>query len=174
MIAVRILAPASLLLLAACGSMMQGGPRATAALQPTAGNSAAGTVSFVQTGNKVVVSGEIRGLKPDAQHGFHVHDKGDCSAPDAMSAAGHFNPDGKPHGEMGHAPHHAGDLVQLKSNAQGVATFRYETDSISVGSGAANDVVGRGLIVHRDADDFKTQPTGNSGARIACAVITKA
>jgi Cu-Zn family superoxide dismutase len=75
---------------------------------------------------------------------------------------------------MGHAPHHAGDLLSLKSDAQGVASFRYETDSISVGSGAANDVVGRGLIVHRDPDDFKTQPTGNSGARIACAVITRA
>ena len=170
MTAVRILAPVLMLLVGACASM-QGGPRATAALQPTAGNSASGTVTFVQTGAKVVVSGEVRGLKPNAQHGFHVHEKGDCSAPDATSAAGHFNPDGKPHGEMGHAPHHAGDLVALKSDAQGVASFRYETESISVGSGASNDVVGRGLIVHRDADDFTTQPTGNSGARIACAVI---
>ena len=160
------------LALAGC-AMMPTGPRATAVLQPTAGNTASGTVTFAQSGNKVVVSGEIRGLKPGAQHGFHVHDKGDCSAPDAMSAAGHFNPDGKPHGEMGHAPHHAGDLGALMADAQGVAKFSYEDDSISVGSGSANDVVGRGLIVHRDPDDFKTQPTGNSGARIACAVIAK-
>jgi Cu-Zn family superoxide dismutase len=162
-----------LLLLGGCAAM-QSGPHATAALKPTAGNTAGGTVQFAQKGSKVEVSGEVRGLKPNAMHGFHVHEKGDCSAPDATSAAGHFNPDGKPHGEMGHAPHHAGDLLSLKSDAQGVASFRYETDSISVGSGAANDVVGRGLIVHRDPDDFKTQPTGNSGARIACAVITRA
>jgi Cu-Zn family superoxide dismutase len=153
---------------------MQAGPRAGAELKPTAGNNATGSVTFAQHGGKVLVSGEVRGLKPNAQHGFHVHDKGDCSAPDAMSAAGHFNPGGAPHGEHGHAPHHAGDLVALTSDANGVAKFSYESDSISVGSGAANDVVGRGVIVHRDPDDFKTQPTGNSGARIACAVITRA
>lgn len=160
------------MLLASCASM-HGGPRAVAELKATAGNNASGAVTFAQSGNKVIVSGEVRGLKPNAQHGFHIHDKGDCSAPDAMSAAGHFNPDGKSHGEMGHAPHHAGDLGALKSDANGVAKFSYEDDAISVGSGAANDVVGRGLIVHRDPDDFKTQPTGNSGARIACAVITR-
>ena len=152
---------------------MQPGPRAAAELKPTAGNAASGSVAFEQRGGKVLVSGEVRGLKPNAQHGFHVHDKGDCSAPDAMSAAGHFNPGGTPHGEHGHSPHHAGDLVALMSDANGVAKFNYESDSISVGGGAANDVVGRGLIVHRDPDDFKTQPTGNSGARVACAVITR-
>jgi len=168
----RITAITLALLVAACASM-QPGPRAAAELKPTAGNAASGSVAFEQRGAKVLVSGEVRGLKPNAQHGFHVHDKGDCSAPDAMSAAGHFNPGGTPHGEHGHSPHHAGDLVALMSDANGVAKFSYESDAISVGSGAANDVVGRGLIVHRDPDDFKTQPTGNSGARVACAVITR-
>ena len=158
------------LLVAGCASMSTG-PRAVAQLKPTAGNNASGSVAFEQRGSKVLVSGEVRGLQPNAQHGFHVHDKGDCSAPDAMSAAGHFNPTGAPHGELGHAPHHAGDLAALRADANGVAKFSYETDAISVGSGAANDVIGRGLIVHRDADDFMTQPTGNSGARIACGVI---
>jgi superoxide dismutase, Cu-Zn family len=158
--------------LAGCAAM-HAGPRATAALKPTAGSSASGSVTFAQARGKVLVSGEVRGLKPNAVHGFHVHEKGDCSAPDGMSTGGHFNPDAKPHGEHGNAPHHAGDLASLKSDANGVATFRYESAAITVGSGGANDVVGRGLIVHRDPDDYKTQPTGNSGARIACAVITR-
>lgn len=166
------------LLAAACAlaagcAGMQPGPTATATLKSTAGNAASGTVTFSQSGNKVLVSGEVRGLKPNAVHGFHVHEKGDCSAADGMSTGGHFNPDGRPHGEHGKAPHHAGDLVSLQADAGGTAKFRFESSTISVGSGAANDVVGRGLIVHRDPDDFKTQPTGNSGARIACAVIAK-
>ncbi|MEJ6023101.1 superoxide dismutase family protein [Ramlibacter sp. PS4R-6] len=169
----RLMKLSALLLVAGCASM-HSGPSATARLQPTAGNTASGTVTFAQSGGKVLVSGEVRGLKPNALHGFHVHEKGDCSGADGMTTGGHFNPDGKPHGEHGHAPHHAGDLMSLKSDANGVASFKYESATIAVGSGAANDVVGRGLIVHRDPDDYKTQPTGNSGARIACAVITKA
>jgi Cu-Zn family superoxide dismutase len=169
----RFTALACACLVTGCASTMRGGPTATASLTPTAGNSATGTVVFAQAGNKVLVSGEVRGLKPNAVHGFHVHEKGDCSAPDGISTGGHFNPDARPHGEHGHGPHHAGDLVSLKSDANGVASFRYESTGIAVGSGAANDVVGRGLIVHRDPDDYKTQPTGNSGARIACAVIAK-
>ena len=168
----RLITLSALLLAAGCAHM-QSGPSATARLQSTAGNTAAGTVTFAQSGNKVLVSGEVRGLKPNAVHGFHVHEKGDCSAPDGMSTGGHFNPEAKPHGEHGNAPHHAGDLASLKSDANGVASFKYESGAISVGSGSANDVVGRGLIVHRDPDDYKTQPTGNSGARIACAVITR-
>jgi Cu-Zn family superoxide dismutase len=156
--------------LAGCATVS--GPRAVATLAPTAGNTTAGTVRFAQAGGKVQVSGEVRGLKPNAEHGFHVHEKGDCSAPDATSAGGHYNPAGAPHGSHGSAPHHAGDLPSLKANAQGVATFSFETSALSVGGGGA-DVVGKGLIVHRDPDDFKTQPTGNAGPRLACAVIAR-
>jgi Cu-Zn family superoxide dismutase len=120
----------------------------------------------------VLVSGEVRGLKPNADHGFHVHEKGDCASPDGMSAGGHFNPTGAPHGNHDAGPHHAGDLRMLTADANGVAKFSYESATVSVGSGAA-DVVGKGLIVHRDPDDFKTQPTGNSGARLACGVIAR-
>lgn len=158
--------------LAACATPSQG-PRAVASLSPTTGNIASGTVEFVQAGGKVVVSGEVRGLKPNAEHGFHVHEKGDCSGPDGMAAGGHFNPGGKPHGQPGHGEHHVGDLPMLKADASGVARFRVESDALSVGSGAG-DIVGKGLIVHKDPDDYKTQPTGNSGARIACAVIRRA
>jgi superoxide dismutase, Cu-Zn family len=160
-----------LAMLAGCAT--PSGPQAAADLKPTNGNTASGMVRFAQSGGMVKVSGEIRGPKPNAEHGFHIHEKGDCSSGDGMSAAGHFNPDAKPHGQHGTAPHHAGDLPTLKANANGVAAFSFETTSVTVGSGAT-DVIGRGLIVHRDPDDYKTQPTGNSGPRLACAVITNA
>ena len=118
------------------------------------------------------VTANVTGLKPNADHGFHVHEKGDCSSGDGMSTGGHFNPLAKPHAAHDAADHHAGDLPSLKSDAYGNASLKFETKAISVGSGAT-DVVGKGLIVHRDADDYKTQPTGNAGPRIACAVIER-
>ena len=160
---------ASAALLGACASTPTG-LRASAQLQSTTGNPTSGSVNFVQAGNKVLVSGEVRGLKPNAEHGFHVHEKGDCSSGDGMSTGGHFNPTGAPHGSHGAGMHHAGDLPSLKSDASGVARFNFESSMIAVGSGVT-DVVGKGLIVHRDPDDYKTQPTGNAGPRLACAVI---
>ena len=160
-------------ILLAAGCAAPQGPGAVASLKPTTGNNTSGTVRFVQSGSQVLVSGEVRGLTPGAIHGFHVHEKGDCSSFDGNSAGGHFNPDGRPHGQHGHAPHHAGDLPSLKADANGVATFSFETNTITVGSGIT-DVIGKGLIVHRNPDDYITQPTGNSGPRLACAVIVKA
>ena len=154
-----------------CASL-SGSPAAVAALQPTKGNNVTGTVRFVQTGGTVAVSGEVRGLKPNAEHGFHVHEKGDCSSGDGMSAGGHFNPAGQPHGRHAQGAHHAGDLLSLKADAAGTAKFSFTTPALAVGQGAS-DVVGRGLIVHRDPDDYATQPTGNAGPRLACAVIAR-
>lgn len=162
---------ASLLALSACASTSTG-PRAVAQLQSTSGNKATGSVSFVQSGDKVMVSGLVSGLKANAEHGFHVHEKGDCSSKDGMSAGGHFNPGSKPHGKHAGMVHHAGDLPVLKADASGVAKFSFESKTISLGSGAS-DIVGRALIVHRDPDDYTTQPTGNSGPRLACAVIAR-
>jgi Cu-Zn family superoxide dismutase len=156
--------------LAGCAGYSSG-PSATAKLEPTRGNTAAGTLTFVQWGEVVKVSGSIAGLKPGAEHGFHVHEKGDCSSGDGLSAGGHFNPGGKPHGHHGMGEHHTGDLPSVKADASGVAAIHFESRTIRVGS-SANDIVGKGLIVHRDPDDFKTQPTGNAGPRLACAVIT--
>ena len=143
--------------------------RATAGLEPTKGNRATGTVTFVERMGKVHVSAEVSGLAPNQEHGFHVHEKGDCSSGDGMSAGGHFNPDGKPHGPQT-GPHHAGDMPSLKADANGVAKASFVLDDVTVVAGAKS-VVGRGLIVHKDPDDYKTQPTGNAGARLACAVI---
>ena len=163
----------SLAALATLGCATPTGPRATATLAPTTGNTTSGTVQFAQAGGKVRVTGEVRGLKPNAEHGFHVHEKGDCSSGDGMSTGGHFNPDGKGHGQHGMATHHAGDLPSLRADASGVARFSFESTTVMVGSGAA-DIVGKGLIVHRDPDDYRTQPTGNAGPRLACAVIQRA
>ena len=166
----RYLAPAlCAALLSACATAPSG-PSATARLAPTTGNTVSGNIHFIQLPGKVLVQGEVRGLLPNTVHGFHIHEKGDCSSGDGMGTGGHFNPDGHAHGAATGAMHHAGDLPSLQADASGVAKIRYESTTLAVGSGAT-DVVGRGLIVHKDPDDFTTQPTGNSGARIACAVI---
>lgn len=158
-------------LLAACVSGPQG-PSASAQLMATKGNTVTGEVHFTTQTDGVRVSGEVRGLAPNTEHGFHIHEKGDCSSGDGMGTGGHFNPTAKAHGAHDHSEHHTGDLASLKADANGVARFSYTTTALTVGSGAT-DVVGRGLIVHRDPDDFKTQPTGNSGPRQACGVINR-
>jgi Cu-Zn family superoxide dismutase len=89
-----------------------------------------------------------------------------------MSAGGHFNPDGQAHGKHSDAAHHVGDLPSLKADANGVAKFNFESGQLALGAGPRN-IVGRSVIVHRDPDDYTTQPTGNSGARIACGVISQ-
>ena len=155
--------------LAACQSVPDEPLRATAALQPTKGSKAFGEATFEQEGdNKVRVSVFVQGLKPGQAHGFHIHEAGDCSSEDGMSAKGHFNPQGKPHGQPGSG--HAGDLPMLQADQAGRAKLNVTVEGISIGQGAGN-IVDRGLIIHADPDDFKTQPTGNSGARIACGVI---
>jgi len=172
--ALRALSWSALALAAGLAGCATPAPQAVglADLAATRGNATTGTVRFEQRGNKVVVMAEVRGLKPGAEHGFHVHDKGDCSSGDGMSTGGHFNPAGAGHGRHGHGTHHAGDLPSLVADAQGVARLQFESSTISV-EGSANSVVGRGLIVHRDPDDYTTQPTGNAGPRLACAVIRK-
>ncbi len=164
---------AFLFALAACAGLTpKDSARAVANLAPTTGSTTSGTVSFVQANGKVLVRGQVRGLKPNSEHGFHVHEKGDCSSGDGMSAGGHFNPTASSHGQHGSGPHHTGDLPSLKADAGGVANFSYETSAIRIDDGLTN-VAGKGLIVHRDPDDYKTQPTGNAGPRLACAVIVK-
>ena len=169
----RLAMLAATLVVAGCASMGMGakGPSAVANLQPTKGNDAKGTVTFSQAGDVVHVSANISGLKPNATHGFHVHEKGDCSSGDGMSTGGHFNPAGKPHGPQS-GEHHAGDMPSLNADSYGNANVSFDLHGVSIGSGSA-DLVGRGLIVHRDPDDYKSQPAGNAGPRLACAVIQK-
>ena len=156
--------------LAACQSTPDEPLRATAALQPTKGSKAFGEATFEEADGKTRVIVFAQGLRADAEHGFHVHEAGDCSSGDGMSAKGHFNPLGKPHGPASSAERHAGDLPSLKAGKDGRARLDVTLDVITVRAGPAS-IVGRGLIIHADPDDFKTQPTGNAGARIACGVI---
>lgn len=168
----KLLPIATSLILCACATQSYE-PSASAQLSPTKGSSIYGSVLFTQSGDKVLVKVDLLGLKPNSEHGFHVHEKGDCSSGDGMSTGGHFNPTSSPHGAHGQgAAHHSGDLPSLKADADGNAKMTFESSTISIDSGVSN-IVGRGLIVHRDPDDYKTQPTGNSGPRLACAVINK-
>jgi superoxide dismutase, Cu-Zn family len=162
---------ASIAMVAGCTTMTGQGPVAVAVLEPTKGNSTTGTVTFTQKGDKVTVVAKVSGLSP-GQHGFHIHEKGDCSSGDGMSAGGHFNPFGKPHGNPSAPDHHAGDMPMLEANSSSNALLTADLDVATIGGGAA-DIVGKAVIVHKDPDDFTTQPTGNSGARVACGVIRK-
>ena len=155
----------------ACAAIPACAQSAAADLQATQGNTASGTVKFTQKGSKVTVDAKVSGLAP-GNHGFHIHEKGDCSSGDGMSAGGHFNPTGKPHGNPSAPDHHAGDMPMLVADASGNASLSSDLDVMTIGSGAT-DIVGKAVIIHKDADDFTTQPTGNSGARVACGVIRK-
>lgn len=146
---------------------------AVAELRPTRGHTASGTVYFQQVGARVHLHAVVTGLRPGREHGFHVHEAGDCSAADGASARGHFNPYGKPHAHYSAAERHAGDLPVLKADASGRAVVQADLDIITVASGPAG-IVGRSVIVHAEPDDFRHQPHGNSGARIACGVIRRA
>jgi superoxide dismutase, Cu-Zn family len=171
----RLVLPAlgAAVLLSACQSMSPEAPqslRATAQLQPTKGNKTFGEVTFEQVGAKVRVLVNVQGLTPGREHGFHIHEAGDCSSGDGESAKGHFDPFSKSHGHYASPERHAGDLPSITADKGGRAKLDVEVDQITLTPGPAS-IVGRGLIVHADPDDYKTQPAGNSGARIACGVI---
>lgn len=166
-----ICAAAASALLAACSTPERSRPVAEATLKPTAGSNVSGSLQIFQVNADTVrVVAQVQGLAPGSEHGFHIHEKGDCSAPDGMSAGGHYNPTGHQHGKAGPTAH-VGDLPSLVADSNGVARLNWETRSLSAGTGLPTDVKGRGVIVHKDKDDFITQPTGNSGARLACGVI---
>jgi superoxide dismutase, Cu-Zn family len=168
----------SVLVVAAFLAGCQGAPqqsseelRATAGLEPTKGNKTFGEATFEPApGGKVRMIVFAQGLRPGSEHGFHIHEAGDCSSGDGMSARGHFNPHGKPHGNPSSAERHAGDLPSLKAEKNGRAKLDVVVDGITLTPGPAS-IIGRGLIIHADPDDYKTQPTGNAGARLACGVI---
>ena len=148
-------------------------PHAVAVLSATEGNAVTGELAFAAVDGGVAITGQVNGLTPGSEHGFHVHETGDCSAPDATSAGGHFNPAGAPHGRVGSGEHHVGDTDNITADDTGVAVVDTRLEGATLGDGAPSDVLGRGVIVHADADDYATQPTGNAGARLACGVITQ-
>lgn len=142
--------------------------RAVAVLHPTEGSVVSGVARFIQSPAGIRVIVDVEGLSP-GRHGFHVHQLGDCSAPDGTSAGGHFNPDDMPHGAPTDTERHVGDLGNLSADGTGKAHFEW-TDTFLSFSGA-HSILGRGVIVHAGADDLTSQPTGAAGARVACGVI---
>jgi Cu-Zn family superoxide dismutase len=144
------------------------GTRAICVLHPTKGNQVHGTILFVQKDGEIAITGEITGLAPGL-HAFHVHEFGDCSAPDAMSAGAHFNPDKMPHGGPHSDQRHVGDLGNIKADEDGKVVLKM-TDKVIQLQGP-HSILGRSIIVHAAADDEKSQPAGNAGARVACGVI---
>lgn len=128
-----------------------------------------GKVTFAQKEDGVEIVGEFTGLQP-GQHGFHVHEFGDCSMADGKCAGGHFNPEGMPHAGPDDAKRHVGDLGNLKADSHGNASYKRMDSMITLNG--AHSVIGRSVIVHAKPDDFKTQqPPGNAGDRIGCGVI---
>jgi len=146
--------------------------KAIVVLHPTAGNKVSGTVTFTEVADGVQVHADITGLTP-GNHGFHVHEFGDCSAADASSAGAHFNPTNNPHAGPDATERHVGDMGNVEADASGKATLEYVDHQISLTTDERS-VIGRSVVVHVKADDLKTQPSGDSGARIACGVIGRA
>ena len=145
--------------------------RAQANIAPASACLVSGRLAIVAIDGGVRIEGELGGLGRGGTHAIHVHERGDCSAADGSSAGGHFNPSSSAHGRAGTPVHHLGDMDNLTSNASGVARVDLRLMGVTLGSGAANDILGRALVVHAGPDDYSSQPAGNSGARVGCGVI---
>ena len=144
-------------------------PEFIAILQPTEGNDVSGTVTFLSSEEGVIVDANIEGLAPATAHGFHIHEFGDCSAADASSAGDHFNPGNQPHGAPDSERRHAGDLGNLLSD--GVGVVQESLIDTQLAFSGANSIVGRAVVIHANADDLESQPSGESGPPLACGVI---
>lgn len=143
---------------------------ATATIEPASGSDVRGTVSFDGEEGGVRVRIDLIGLRPGS-HGFHIHEKGDCSAPDASSAGEHFNPTEMPHGGPDAERRHAGDLGNVVADDSGKARVSRLDGQLSLEGPAS--IVGRAVVVHADPDDLASQPSGNAGARVGCGVIRR-
>ena len=144
---------------------------AIANLASASGSLVSGKLVLEPMGDGVHISGDIGGFKPGDVRGFHIHEKGDCSAADASSAGGHFNPTGEAHGRASAPHHHRGDSDNLVADANGIAHVDAHFAGVALGGGGPDDIVGKAVVVHADADDYASQPAGNAGARTACGVI---
>jgi Cu-Zn family superoxide dismutase len=166
----RILIALGVALGALSGCATGGHSSTTIALVSKSGSQVSGSIHLSEHHGVVRLRGTVRGLEAYSEHGFHIHEKGDCSAADAASAGGHFNPGGTAHGAASAAVHHAGDLPSLRADYRGVAGIDTTVSGVTLGDGPTG-IKGRSLVVHGKADDFTTQPSGNSGPRVACGVI---
>ena len=144
---------------------------ATAELKAAEGQGVSGTLMFAPAGDGVHLTGSIKGLPPGSTHGFHLHEKGDCSAPDFSSAGPHFNPTSQPHGDPSGTARHLGDLPNVTADGEGSVELDAKLSGLTLRTGEANDIVNKAIVVHAKPDDYKSQPSGESGGRIACGII---
>jgi Cu-Zn family superoxide dismutase len=144
--------------------------KAVAKLEPKSGSQVSGTVTFTKSGDEVQVVADVQNLKP-GKHGFHIHEKGDCSAADAMSAGAHFNPTHKHHDGPTGTERHVGDFGNIEADSSGKGHLVWKGKLDLSGE---DSIIGKSVIVHEKEDDLKTDPTGNSGGRFACGVIEAA
>jgi len=146
---------------------------AMARIEPASGSDVSGTLNFRQDAETTHIEGSLQGLDP-GRHGLHIHVTGDCSAADAASAGGHFGPDDDPHGSPDEPVdrHHVGDLGNIEAGEDGVATFEKSDREMTLGTGD-DSIVGRAVIVHAEADDLASQPSGDAGARVGCGVVER-
>ena len=129
-----------------------------------------GMAVFTQNGDQITLTAEIQGASPGL-HAIHIHAYGDCSASDGTSAGGHWNPTDVAHGKWGEGEFHLGDIGNITVGEDGTGRITLTTDLWEIGTGSDVDVVGKSIIVHADADDFVSQPSGAAGSRIGCGVI---
>lgn len=146
--------------------------RAVAKLEAKSGSDLSGEAYFVQKDDGTVDFGvNIHGVSP-GEHAVHIHEFGDCSAEDASSAGGHWNPTNEQHGKWGSEHFHLGDIGNIQVDEEGSGTLTMTTDRWTLADTGDRSVLGKSIIVHAGADDFESQPAGNAGARIGCGVIT--
>ena len=143
---------------------------AAAQIAPKSGSSVTGEATVTQKDGKVSMMVRLSNAPPGA-HAVHLHEKGDCSAPDASSAGEHWNPDGRPHGKRGSGVYHAGDLGNIEVGPDGTGSLTLDAEDWSLDAASPKNPVGKAVIVHAQADDFATQPDGAGGQKIGCGVL---
>ena len=144
--------------------------QAIAILGSASGSDLTGTAVFTQSGETITLTVEIQNVSPGL-HAVHIHEKGDCSAPDGTSAGGHWNPTNVAHGKWGEGEFHLGDIGNIPVGEDGTGKIELTTNLWEMGTGSDLDIIGKGIIVHAGADDFTSQPSGAAGARIGCGAI---
>jgi superoxide dismutase, Cu-Zn family len=144
---------------------------AMATLSGASGRNVSGTATFTQLEDgKVRLVLEVENLT-EGEHAVHLHENGDCSAADATSAGGHWNPTDDEHGKRGENDYHAGDIDNMVVGEDGKGSLEMDVEGWTIGDGQGSDILNKAVIIHADADDFTSQPSGAAGARVACGVI---
>jgi len=145
-------------------------PPGSAKIEARSGSTLSGTAKLVDVDKGLGVHVEVENAAPGL-HGVHIHEKGDCNDPKAMSAGGHYNPNaGAHHGGPAATVRHGGDLGNIEVGSNGTGILDVIVQDVSL-AGPENGVVGRAIVIHEKADDLMTDPAGNSGARIGCGII---